>query len=99
MRVYWYRAVNMAMYFTSAKIVVFASLLTFVLTDHVLTAEIVFVTSSLVNTVRQQMTILFPFGIAVGSETIISCRRLQVKLLSDFKIDSSYGWTLTCIDI
>jgi len=79
MRTNYYRAVNMSLFFTSSKMVVFLALLTYVLTGNTLTAEKVFVTSALINNVRLTMTLFFPFGIAMGSETLISCRRLQVR--------------------
>ncbi|XP_018014259.1 ATP-binding cassette sub-family C member 4 isoform X1 [Hyalella azteca] len=73
----YYRAVNMSLFFTSAKLVVFLALLTYVVTGNALTAEKVFVTSALVNNVRLVMTLFFPMAISMGSETLISCRRLQ----------------------
>ncbi|XP_066976379.1 ATP-binding cassette sub-family C member 4-like isoform X2 [Macrobrachium rosenbergii] len=77
MKTNYYRAVNMSLFFTSSKVIVFLALLTYVLTGNILTAEKVFVTSSLINNVRLVMTLFFPFGIAMGSETLISCKRLQ----------------------
>ncbi|XP_068230341.1 ATP-binding cassette sub-family C member 4-like isoform X1 [Palaemon carinicauda] len=77
MKTNYYRAVNMSLFFTSSKVIVFLALLTYVLTGNVLTAEKVFVTTSLINNVRLVMTLFFPFGIAMGSETLISCQRLQ----------------------
>ncbi|XP_064120685.1 ATP-binding cassette sub-family C member 4-like [Macrobrachium nipponense] len=77
MKTNYYRAVNMSLFFTSSKVIVFLALLTYVLTGNILTAEKVFVTSSLINNVRLVMTLFFPFGIAMGSETLISCQRLQ----------------------
>lgn len=35
----YYRAVNMSLFLTSSKVIIFVCLLTFVLTDNVLTAE------------------------------------------------------------
>ncbi|KAK7083945.1 Multidrug resistance-associated protein 4, partial [Halocaridina rubra] len=77
MKTNYYRAVNMSLFFTSSKVIVFLALLTYVSTGNILTAEKVFVTSSLINNVRLVMTLFFPFGIAMGSETRISCKRLQ----------------------
>ena len=82
MRTNYYRAVNMSLFFSSAKLVVFLALLTYVLTGNVLTAEKVFVTSALINNVRLVMTLFFPFGIAMGAETLISCKRLQVRIVA-----------------
>ena len=75
----YFRAVNSTLFFTSSKLMVFFALLTFVLTGNVLTAEAVFVTISLINNVRLSMTLYLPAAIAAGSETLITCRRLQVK--------------------
>nr|XP_045582319.1 ATP-binding cassette sub-family C member 4-like isoform X3 [Procambarus clarkii] len=89
MKTNYYRAVNMSLFFTSSKVIVFLALLTYVLTGNVLTAEKVFVTSSLINNVRLVMTLFFPFGIAMGSETLISCRRLQEFLEMEEREDKS----------
>ncbi|XP_069950148.1 ATP-binding cassette sub-family C member 4-like isoform X3 [Cherax quadricarinatus] len=89
MKTNYYRAVNMSLFFTSSKVIVFLALLTYVLTGNVLTAEKVFVTSSLINNVRLVMTLFFPFGIAMGSETLISCRRLQNFLEMEEREDES----------
>ncbi|XP_063867034.1 ATP-binding cassette sub-family C member 4-like isoform X1 [Scylla paramamosain] len=86
----YYRAVNMSLFLTSSKVIIFVCLLTYVLTDNVLTAEKVFVTSSLINNVRLVMTLFFPFAIAMGSETLISCKRLQEFLEMEEREDTSY---------
>ncbi|XP_071552963.1 ATP-binding cassette sub-family C member 4-like isoform X4 [Panulirus ornatus] len=89
MRTNYYRAVNMSLFFTSSKVIVFLALLTYILTGNVLTAEKVFVTSSLINNVRLVMTLFFPFGIAMGSETLISCKRLQEFLEMEEREDTN----------
>ncbi|XP_045127905.1 ATP-binding cassette sub-family C member 4-like isoform X2 [Portunus trituberculatus] len=86
----YYRAVNMSLFLTSSKVIIFVCLLTYVLTDNVLTAEKVFVTSSLINNVRLVMTLFFPFAIAMGSETLISCKRLQEFLEMEEREDTSH---------
>ncbi|XP_047736450.1 ATP-binding cassette sub-family C member 4-like [Hyalella azteca] len=75
------KAVNMALFFTSAKLAVCLTIIVYVVTGNVLTAEKVFVTSSLINSVRISMTMCFPFAISFGSEALMSCQRLQVSLL------------------
>ncbi|KAF2351830.1 ABC transporter type 1 transmembrane domain [Trinorchestia longiramus] len=77
MRTNYCRAVNMSLFFTSAKLVVFLALLTYVLTGNILTAEKVFVTTALIQNIRLSMTLFFPMAISMGSETLISCQRLQ----------------------
>ncbi|KAK3863657.1 hypothetical protein Pcinc_030600 [Petrolisthes cinctipes] len=77
MKTNYFRAINMSVFFTSSKVIVFLCLLTFILTGNILTAEKVFVTISLINNVRLVMTLFFPFGIAMGSEMLVSCDRLE----------------------
>ncbi|XP_069987945.1 ATP-binding cassette sub-family C member 4 isoform X1 [Penaeus vannamei] len=89
MRTNYYRAVNMSLFFTSSKVIVFLALLTYILTGNALTAEKVFVTSSLINNVRLVMTLFFPFGIAMGAETKISCKRIQEFLEMEEREDTS----------
>ncbi|CAL4094228.1 unnamed protein product, partial [Meganyctiphanes norvegica] len=89
MRTNYYRAVNMALFFTSSKVIVFLALVTYVLTGNILTAEKVFVTSSLINNVRLVMTLFFPFGISMGSETLISCKRIQEFLEMEEREETS----------
>ena len=79
MQTNYYRAMNMALFFTAGKIIVFLALLAFVLMGNSLTAEAVFVTTGLINNVRLVMTLFFPFAISFGSEAKISCKRLQVR--------------------
>ncbi|XP_050734387.1 ATP-binding cassette sub-family C member 4-like isoform X2 [Eriocheir sinensis] len=86
----YYRAVNMSLFLTSSKVIIFVSLLTFVLTGNALTAEKVFVTSSLINNVRLVMTLFFPFAIAMGSETLISCKRIQEFLEMEEREDTNH---------
>ncbi|XP_042212324.1 ATP-binding cassette sub-family C member 4-like isoform X2 [Homarus americanus] len=89
MKTNYYRAIIMSLFFTSSKVIVFLSLLTYILTGNVLTAEKIFVTSSLINNIRLVMTLFFPFGIALGSETVISCKRIQKFLEMEEREETS----------
>ncbi|ODN02112.1 Multidrug resistance-associated protein 4 [Orchesella cincta] len=77
------RAVNMSLFYTSSKLIIFLTLLVYVLTDHTLTAEKVFVTLSLYNNVRLIMTLFFPNGVSQLAETLVSIKRLQNFLLME----------------
>ncbi|KAL7641520.1 UNVERIFIED_CONTAM: hypothetical protein RMT77_007391 [Armadillidium vulgare] len=77
LRANFFRALNMTLFFTSSKIIVFLSLLVFVLTGNEMTAEKVFVTTSLINNLRLTMTLHFPMAVSMGSETLASCKRIQ----------------------
>jgi ATP-binding cassette subfamily C (CFTR/MRP) protein 4 len=72
------RAINMSLFYTSSKIVIFLTLLTYVLTGNSLTAEKVFVTLSLYNNVRLIMTLFFPNGVSQLAEALVSITRIQV---------------------
>ena len=43
-----------------------------------LSAEAVFVSMALFNTLRLTMTLCFPNSIAMGAETLVACSRIQV---------------------
>jgi hypothetical protein len=47
-----------------------------------LNAEAVFVTMAFFNTLRITMTWFFPQSIALGAELMISCKRIQVNIIS-----------------
>ncbi|KAK4317272.1 hypothetical protein Pmani_011632 [Petrolisthes manimaculis] len=89
MRTNYFRAINMSVFFTSSKVIVFLCLLTYILTGNILTAEKVFVTISLINNVRLVMTLFFPFGIAMGSEMLVSCDRLEDFLQMEEREETS----------
>ncbi|RXG69973.1 Multidrug resistance-associated protein 4 [Armadillidium vulgare] len=84
----YYRAVNLTLFFTSSKIILFISFLAYVLSGNILTAEKVFLTTSLINNIRLSMTLFFSFGVSMGSETLISCKRIQKFLEMEEKEDS-----------
>jgi ATP-binding cassette subfamily C (CFTR/MRP) protein 4 len=75
---YVLRAINLSLSFVLSKIIVFATLATYVLTGNSLSAEKVFVAMSLFQNVRQSMTVNFPLGIAYLAETIVVIKRIEV---------------------
>ncbi|CAG7731096.1 unnamed protein product [Allacma fusca] len=77
------RALNMSLFFTSSKVIVFLTLLLYVLLGHHLTAELVFVTLALYNNVRLVMTLFFPLAVAMLAETKVSVTRLEEFLLQE----------------
>jgi ATP-binding cassette subfamily C (CFTR/MRP) protein 4 len=80
-RVGFLKAVNGPFFGLSSKIVVFGSILTFVLMGGDLTAERVFVSLALYNNVRVIMTLCFPMAVAQLSEASVTIRRIQGFLL------------------
>lgn len=75
------RAINMALFFVSSKVILFICFITYVLLGYTLDPVIVFVSITLFNNVRLFMTLFFPYGVAQLAETVISCARLQEFLL------------------
>lgn len=75
------RAINMALFFVSSKVILFLCFITYVLLGYTLDPEIVFVAITLFSAVRLFMTLFFPYGVAQLAETLISCNRLQEFLL------------------
>lgn len=75
------RGINMALFFVASKLILFTSLITFILLGYTLNPEIVFVSITIFNSVRLLMTLFFPYGVANFAETLISCARLQEFLL------------------
>ena len=74
------RDVNLSMFFVSSKIVTFLILILFLIDDGKLTAENVFVTIALVDQMRLNMTLHFPYGVTTGAEAMISVLRIEVSL-------------------
>ena len=77
-RAYNFAVVNITLYGTSPKILMFFALLTCIVTDSPITIETIFVTFLVLEVVRLDFTLLFPKGIFSGFESILSCHRLQV---------------------
>lgn len=74
-------SINESLYFVSSKLIILICLLTLVLLGYELTAESAFVTITLLDSLRFNMTLFFPFAIASVAETIVSCNRLTNFLL------------------
>ena len=76
------RGINLALFFVSSKIICFITIIIFVISGGQLTAEKVFVTISLIEHVRNSMTLYFPYAISMGAEALISIKRIQVNCSS-----------------
>lgn len=74
-------SINESLYFVSSKLIILICILTLVLLGYELTAEAAFVTITLLDSLRLNMTFFFPFAIASVAETIVSCNRLTKFLL------------------
>lgn len=74
-------SINESIYFISTKLIVLISILTLVLSGYELTAEAAFVTITLLDSLRINMTFFLPFAIASIAEIIVSCDRLKNFLL------------------
>ncbi|XP_076312445.1 ATP-binding cassette sub-family C member 4-like isoform X2 [Tachypleus tridentatus] len=75
------RAVNMSLHFVSSKIILFISIITYVFMGRNITAEGAFVCVALYKNLCNSMTLLFPFAIAHGAESLISFKRIEKFLL------------------
>jgi len=73
------KAVNLALTFVITRLVLFACLIAFISFGNQLTAEIVFVTSALVNSLKVTLTFFFPTAISTLSEALVSCERLKAS--------------------
>lgn len=69
---------NLALYFVTVRIMLFASFLVHIYNGGRLDAETVFVCMSLFNTIRIPVTNNLPRAIGVGAETLVAMRRVQV---------------------
>lgn len=74
-------SINESLYFVSSKFIILICLLTLVLLGYELTAESAFVTITLLDSLRLNMTFFFPFAVASVAETIVSCNRLTSFML------------------
>ncbi|XP_045033102.1 ATP-binding cassette subfamily C member 4 isoform X3 [Daphnia magna] len=78
-----FRALNMSLFFTSSKLIIFLTFLVFIFTGNHLTAEKVFVTVSLFNNIRIIMISFFPGAITMAAEARVSTKRIENFLLLD----------------
>jgi len=72
------RSINLAIFFISSKLITFLCLILFVIGGGNLDAENVFVSISLINQLRDVMTLFFPYGVSLGAEALISTKRIEV---------------------
>ncbi|XP_054655590.1 ATP-binding cassette sub-family C member 4-like isoform X3 [Dunckerocampus dactyliophorus] len=77
------RGLNMASFFASSKIVVFATFAVYAVLGNSISASRVFVTVSLYGTIKLTVTLFFPLAVEKVSETIVSIRRIKNFLLLD----------------
>ncbi|XP_040034735.2 ATP-binding cassette sub-family C member 4 isoform X1 [Gasterosteus aculeatus] len=75
------RGLNMASFFASSKIIVFATFTVYVLLGNAITVSRVFVTVSLYGTIKLTVTLFFPLAVEKLSETVVSVRRIKAFLL------------------
>ncbi|XP_061760631.1 ATP-binding cassette sub-family C member 4-like [Nerophis ophidion] len=75
------RGLNMASFFASSKIVVFATFAVYAVLGNIISASRVFVTMSLYGTIKITVTLFFPLAIEKVSETIVSIRRIKNFLM------------------
>lgn len=77
------RGILLSFIMYSTRMSLFVSILAYLLLGNNITAEKVFVLSSLYNILRQTMTVYFPQGISQIAEARVSIRRLNKFLLYD----------------
>lgn len=75
------KATNSALFLVATRIMVFASLIIYVMQGHSLDAEMVFVVMSLFNAIRLPVTNYFPNAVGLGAEALVVIRRVKDILL------------------
>lgn len=78
---YFIEGINYAIYTIATKIMMFFTLITFILTGHQLNEVTVFVIFSLYNAVRLPITDFFPWGIGLSAQIVVAFSRVQKFLL------------------
>lgn len=74
----YYRSFNFSFFIVSSRLIMLAILTPYVISGAHITAEKIFLTLSLYNATRLSMTLFFPFGISMGSEALVSIKRIRV---------------------
>ncbi|KAH9402637.1 Multidrug resistance-associated protein 4 [Tyrophagus putrescentiae] len=87
------KGLNISIFFVASRLILFICFVVFVLLGNVLTAEAVFVSMSLLNTLRLTMTLFFPQAIGFGAELKITCSRIQSFLLLEEKATTTASTT------
>ena len=72
------RAVTVAPFFSSAKLIAFLTFMVYILQGHELRARQVFVALALFNPVRLTLTLFVPFAVQMMSESCVTIDRVQV---------------------
>ena len=73
-------AITLSVSFISARLVLFLSIVTYLLIGGKLSAETVFVTIALFERLRYTMTWMLPQAVSGVAELLVSCERMQVSL-------------------
>lgn len=74
------RSINLSVFFVSSKLITFLCLIVFLIRGGSLDPEKVFVTLSLINQLRDLMTLFFPYALSLGAESLISLKRIEVSI-------------------
>lgn len=75
------RSINLAIFFVSNKLIAFVCFVWFLeSSQQQLTAEIVFVSLSLIFQIRESMTFFFPMAVSFTVESYISLCRIEVRI-------------------
>ncbi|XP_047210879.1 ATP-binding cassette sub-family C member 4-like isoform X2 [Girardinichthys multiradiatus] len=85
------RGLNMASFFASSKITVFATFTVYALLGNAITASSVFVTVSLYGTIKLTVTLFFPLAIEKLSETVVSVHRIKNFLMLEEVERKTFG--------
>ncbi len=73
------QAMNGTLFFCTAKMTMFATMITYVLEGHLMNANDIFVTFALYGSMRLTVTIAVPFGVQHASESLVALSRIQVS--------------------
>lgn len=84
------KAFNLALYFSSSKIILFACFVTYVYIKGSLKPEAIFVAMAYFNTMRITVTKSFPNSIACYAEASVTCKRIETFLLHE-EIQKTHG--------
>ncbi len=78
------RAAVLSPFFSSGKLIVFLTFLSYTMLGYRLTADTIFTVVGLFNPVRLVMTLFLPYVITLSSETWVTLNRLQVCICPKF---------------
>lgn len=84
------KAFNLALYFSSSKIILFSCFVTYVYIKGSLKPEAIFVAMAYFNTMRITVTKSFPNSIACYAEASVTCKRIETFLLHE-EIQKTHG--------